>query len=157
MYGFTYTPKTEAELLDIKNSKLLKDGNYPFIVKSLANDISNAGNSQLKLIIGIKDEKGFERNITDYFGSSDTMAFKLKHYCDAVGLEDEYSRVAVQEIIQKSTGRSGIAKIGIKKGSMRQDNTPFDDSNVVRDYFKGTSVQKKPVEIAPSLNDDIAF
>jgi hypothetical protein len=157
MYGFSFTPKSDTEISEIKNKKLLQDGNYPFTVKSIMDEISQAGNKQLKIIIEVIDGKFESRNIPDYLGASDAMAYKLKHFCETIGLEKEYSAADVKSIIEKGVGRSGIVKIGIKKGNMRQDGTPFDDSNTVRDYIKGEIEQKKPVEIDPTLNDDINF
>lgn len=155
MYAFSFIPRTDAEIQDIKNRKLLSEGIYPFIVREVSPEVSKSNNPMLKVRLGIIDNQGNERSIIDYLLATDEMIFKLKHFCESIGFEEEYSKGSFDPL--KAIGRSGSAKIGIQKGNIRNDGTLFDDKNSVRDYVKTEFVQKKPVEIAPPLNDDIAF
>jgi hypothetical protein len=153
---FSFTPRTDVEIHEFQNKKLLPEGIYPFIVKEIEPGVSEAGNPMLIVRLGIMDNNGEERNIMDYLLATDGWIYKLKHFCESIGFEREYNEGKLDPL--KAIHRSGLVKLVIKKGDMKSDGTFFKDSNSVKDYLKGDpSVQKKPVEIAPSLNDDIAF
>jgi hypothetical protein len=81
------------------------------------------------------------------------MIFKIKHFCEAIGLEEDYTNGALN--LQKMIGRSGQLKLGIQKGKKKDDSDDFyPDKNNVKDYIK--SEQKTLANEAP-LNQDVPF
>lgn len=153
---FSFNPKSDEEINAIQNRHLLPDGIYPFIVKEIEEYISSKGNPMLKVRLGVLDnENGEERNILDYLLSTDQMIFKLKHFCEAIGLGKEY--LAGKLDLEKCLNRSGECVINIQKGTAREDNTLYPDKNSVRDYIVNDLPQEKPVDKNDFINDDIKF
>jgi hypothetical protein len=153
---FKFPSKTDQQLEDIKNRGLLPDGVYPFRVKSASLGQSNAGNEMISLVIGVVFE-GEERNIKDWLVSMDTMIYKIKHFCEAVGLEDKY--LAGEFGLDDCSHKTGYVRLGIQKGKPRDDGGMFPDKNSVADYVKPSEVPEgtAKVGIDPTFNDDIPF
>lgn len=150
---FEFSPKTDEEIEAIKNQGLLTEGIYPFTVKEVESQVSQSNNPMLKVRLGVLDAKGEERNIIDYLVATDKMMFKLKHFCEAIGIEDKYNSGKFTP--KDCLNRSGKAKIGVQKGSMTPDGSGFyPDKNSIKDYLKG--VASTPVADVP-FNDDIKF
>lgn len=151
---FAFVPKTDSEINDIQNRGLLKDGVYPFIVKDIKATFSQkSGNEMLEVRLGIMDEQGHERNLRDYLMATETMIFKLKHFCETLGLEEDYAKGNINPFV--CVGRSGKVIVATQKGQAKDDGTGYyPDKNSVRDYVKQEVLQK--VEKAP-FDDDIKF
>lgn len=155
---FSFSPKTDEEINALKNemerNKLLPDGVYPFVVKEITAQISQAGNSMLKVIISITKDHA-EHLITDYILATDQMIYKLKHFCETLGLEKEYLQGSFAFL--ECHGNKGYAKIGTKKGDPRPDGTFFRDKNIVKDYVKLETLQQKTVVAEMPFDDTIPF
>jgi hypothetical protein len=157
--SFSFLPRSDDEIHAIQNRALLSDGIYPFIVKAIESQVSKSNNSMLKLKIGVIDAKGEERNIIDYLLGTDQMIYKLKHFCESIGMEDKYAKGNFEP--QDCINRSGKVKIGVQKGAPKPDGDGFyPDKNSVKDYVKG-DVEPKKAEKAEKakddFNDDIKF
>lgn len=151
--SFVFVPKSDTEIHEIQNRSLLPEGIYPFLVKDIVESTSSKGNAMLEILLSFIDTNGGERNIKDYLTATDQMIFKLKHFCDAIGLAEDYAKGSV--ITQKCIGRSGKASIGTQKGNAKPDGTGYyPDKNNVKDYIKTENVQNS---ILPDLNDPIPF
>ena len=111
----------------------------------------------LEVIAAVIDPEGSERNIKDFLMTNETMIFKLKHFCEAIGLEKEYSEGKLDPV--KCLGRTGKCRIGIQKGQLKPDGSGFyNDRNVIKDYITIKEVKVEPeVKVDPSLNDDVPF
>lgn len=155
---YSFTPRSDTEINEIKNRRLMADGIYPFVIKAMETTVSKTNKTMIKATYAVYDNTGAERTVTDYLLLTDEMIFKLKHLCDTTGLEEEYATGNPEKICLAAIGRSGDIKIGIKKGTLRNDGTLFDDQNVVKDYIKQKkSDQKQSVANEAPFNDDIAF
>jgi hypothetical protein len=148
---FSFDSKTDEQIADIQNRKLLTDGIYPFIVKTYEPRISKTGNSMLEIMVGVLDSEGNERNIKDFLLATDTMIFKLKHFCEAIGMHKEYAAGRFDPA--KCLGRTGKCVIGLQKGNEKPDGTGYyPDRNSIKDYVKAEMVEDKP-----PFDDDIKF
>ena len=120
-----YTPKTEKEIAE---ENLWPAGEYDFEVTAGEDTQSEAGNDMIKLTVQIFNNEGRSRLVDDYLLES--IAYKLRHACDACGLIETYEtgELSGADFIQK-TGR---LKLGIQK-----DKTgAYPDKNVINDYIK---------------------
>lgn len=137
--SFSFQPKSEEEVLN-----LLKAGEYAFQVKHAENAVSKKGNQMIKLIISIWDDNGREREITDYL--MEAIAYKLRHFCDTVGLEDKYQ--AGQFDAADCVNRSGKCKIRI------EESDGYPPKNAVQDYVKSDKSDQTTAQAPQEVDDD---
>jgi hypothetical protein len=141
-------PKTTQQLREIEESSLLADGTYDFEVIGAVEKQSAKGNDMVELKIRIEEDRPYI--IADYLVSIDSMAYKIRHFAESVGLVDEYERGVLPA--DQMIGCTGKAKIKTQpaKGEYRA-------KNVVADYVKveGASAAKKPA--MADLDDEIPF
>jgi hypothetical protein len=140
-------PKTDQQLREIEESNLLPDGTYDFEVISAVDKQSKSGNDMAEIKLRIDDER--QHIITDYLVAIDSMAYKVKHFAESVGLLDEYN--AGHMPAEQMVGCVGRAKIKTQaaKGEYKA-------KNVVADYVPNASAQ--PRAKAPAdLDDEIPF
>lgn len=138
--------------IDKKESHLLKEGEYDFEVIKSENATSRAGNEMIKLSLLVNDNNGKSYYVYDYLLSS--LFFKLKHFCESVGLNKKLETGELDSI--DCYRRNGKAKIGIKKGDKKEDGTFYNDKNYVVDYLKPkpNSEIKIPQKPQVSFEDD---
>ena len=83
--SLNFNPQTEEQVLN-----LLPDGEYPFYVYDAENWIGKTGKESIKLTLKVIDQNGAERSVFCYL--SPNYLFLLKHFCDAVGLQEAYQK-----------------------------------------------------------------
>ena len=134
---FYYTPMTEEEVMNAKLD-LLPEGIYPFETQIGTDEISKRSrNPQIKLIHKIF-YNGKEHTVWDYLLNTPNWMFKTKHYCDSVGLKQEYENQTFNGT--KCAGKKGWCQVIIQKGEFKKDlqgnttNERYDDKNVIKDY-----------------------
>jgi len=86
-----FQPKSEEEC---SNFKLLKEGEADFAVKTASDEVSENNNEMIKLSLECFDSEGQKSIVTDYL--LDACAFKLRHFCYAIGIGDRYEAGNVQ-------------------------------------------------------------
>lgn len=129
-----FQPLSEVELLN-----LLPDGDYDFLVKAAEDTVSKkSGAPMIKLTLSIWDTNNYERTVFDYIMPA--IMRKLKHFADAIGIEDLYEAGGYSA--NDCVNKSGKCKIitDMKEGST------FDPSNVVKDYIKRDPNSSAPPE-----------
>lgn len=146
-----FSPKTEEEL---QSALLLPKGEYLFCVKGAENAVSKRGNEMIKLSISTWDNDAKEYFLYDYLLES--MPGKLKHFCDAVGLENLYSKGALSA--HDCVNKEGVLLIDVEGGQLRPEGGNYPPKNVIKDYIKMRD-EKKPVATKSSdfsgFDDDI--
>jgi Protein of unknown function (DUF669) len=140
-----FEPFTEEEIRELN---LLPDGIYDFSVKRSDEKLSKAGNQMLELILEVYDQKGKVHTIWDYIVPTSAMMYKLKHLCDSVGLSDKYKTGLLD--YEDLQGKSGKAKIVIKKGNVNPNGGLYPDKNSVEDYVM---TDKGALKYTPKNND----
>lgn len=151
--SFNFTPLSDVQINSMSTKELLPNGIYPFIVREVIQGYSKTGNSMLEVKIGVIVGPKEIRVLTDYIVASEKMMFKLKHFCDTLGLEDKYIAGCIEP--KDCINRSGKVKIGVEKGRPRDDGQGvFADRNKVVDYVKP---EAQMGNVDPQFNDVINF
>lgn len=118
-----FSPKNDDEL---NSFELLPAGEYDFKVIKAKDRISSAGNEMIELEIDVYSVDGKKVRVFDYL--LEAMAFKLKHFCQAVGLSNEYEEGSL------SAGMC-FSRVGRCKIEIKHDKTgEYSDRNIVKDY-----------------------
>lgn len=82
-----FTPKTDAE---IASMNIIADGIYDFEILSADDDTSQNGNDMIHLKTKVFKADGGFIFVDDYLVNTEKMQWKIKHFCESVGLEAEY-------------------------------------------------------------------
>lgn len=117
----TFTPKTENDLY-----QLLEKGDYDFEVLNAEDAVSKKGNPMIKLTLKIYDKNGNGRQMYDYL--LEALAFKLKHFCEATGLDDKYKAGKLEA--SDCLAKSGKVMIDV------ESSDAYPPRNSVKDYVK---------------------
>lgn len=126
-----------------------KRGLYDFEVIAAEEQISKAGNDQIKLTNKLYDKEGKSRTVFDYLVSTAGMAYKVRHFASASGLLAQYERGELRA--DDCVGKTGRCQIGIEK------KEGYPDKNSIQDYA-ATSGSRLIDSIPDSeLNDEIPF
>lgn len=120
-----FNPKNDIEL---NNFKLLPRGEYYFEVIKAKDRVSSAGNEMIELELDVYADDGKKSRVFDYL--LEIVAYKLKHFCQAVGLSNEYDIGNLSA--DMCIGRSGRCKVEIKHDKTGE----YSDKNIIRDYCK---------------------
>ena len=134
---------------EIQRAQLIEPGEYDFEVIDATEEVSKAGNPMIKLRLKIYVDDS-ERTIFDYL--MEAVEFKLRHFCEAVGILDVYEAGDLLPV--HCTARAGKVLIGIRKDKSGQ----YPDQNTVKDYV--VNEESEPVSKLSSpnfTNDEIPF
>lgn len=134
-----FAPKNDNEL---NNFDLFPAGEYDFSVIKAEDETSKAGNEMIKIEIDIYSSAGTKTRVFDYL--LEAIAYKLKHFCQAVGLEKEYEEGTLTA--NMCCNRSGRCLVLIQKDKSGE----YPDKNVIKDYCKS-----KKISVASKMNLDI--
>lgn len=148
-----FNPLSETEVLN-----LIPAGEYDFLVKEAEDRHSKTGNEMIKLTLAIWDANGNERIVFDYL--LDKLMYKVKHFADAVGLEEKY--LAGGYSAQDCLNLSGRCKVIVDEP---EENSPYPPKNSIKDYCKADknaavklSSNKAPQkESEPFIDSDLPF
>lgn len=133
MSYFDYEPMTDEECEKERQYQMVEPGIYDFQVIFAESRISKSGNSMIELKLKIYNNNGIEYIIIDYLLGTRNMGWKTKHFCDSVGLSEEYNKKEFNEIL--CLNKCGKANIIIKKGNQKEDGTFYKDKNEIKDYI----------------------
>jgi hypothetical protein len=143
-----FQSKTEQQ---IQEENLIPVGDYDFTVQKAEEKKSKAGNDMIVIDMDIYvGDKA--RPFKDYLMES--MAYKLRHFCYAVGLGAKYDAGTLTA--QDCIGKSGKVKMAQKQ------NGDYGLQNNVKDYIVGeaksepahTPAPSRPTRPAPAPEDD---
>ena len=112
-------------------------GDYDFEVHDASEELSKAsGREQIKLTLYVFNEDGNKRTVFDYLGSDEKSAWKVRHFCEAIGLLDDYESGELD--VRDIEGKTGRCKLRVKSA---QGNFPA--GNQVGDYLGTHSAAPK--------------
>ncbi len=136
----------------IREAMLLPAGDYDFEVLDAEDKISKSGNEMIVVKLAVFRANGSRQYVTDFL--MEKLAFKLRHFCYAVGVGDKYESgdLAAEHV----KGRAGRVKIQIEE----QEGYP--PKNIAKDYIPvvvdakpaPAAAPKKPAE---SSDDSVPF
>lgn len=156
--SYIFSPLSEEEL---DMFELLEPGIYPFEILKSTRKISKSGNNMAELQISIYDKKGINHFIYDYlvFSSVNLNIKKVKHFCDSVGLQEEYRKGKLPEDLNRYTGK---LELGIQGKRPKEDGSFWPSKNIVIYYLSKDKESDysgmKPLEDKKDdFNDEIPF
>lgn len=121
-----YNPKSEAELAS--------DGLWPesivdFEVMEAEDTTSRAGSDMVKLKVKVFNDQGASRTVYEYLVGIDSMQWKIRAFCAAVGLLEQYETGELDAVDME--GRTGKCKLIIQKDK----SGSFPDKNAIGAYI----------------------
>jgi hypothetical protein len=124
-----FKPLSDEEIA--AQRRTLKVGIADFTIGSVKEAISKeSGNEMLKLVLKVWDCKGQEGILYDYITFSPKMAWKLKHFLEAIGEGVQYQTGTIDS--GNLVGKSGKVMLAIQK-----DKTGlYGDKVGVKDYME---------------------
>jgi hypothetical protein len=139
--SFAFEPMSEEQ---IKALNFMEEGEYSFEVTKATQKTSKSGNPMIELQLKIWERtNGGVRIIFDYLVSTKNMLYKIKHFCDSVGLDKEYLSGSFEA--EDCIGKMGMAYIILQKGQPKEGGGNYPDKNAVQDYIVNKSVNHAPV------------
>ena len=133
-----FQPKTNEE---IAMEGLLEEGEYRAEVIEAKDETSKAGNGMIHLQLRVFLADGSRRIVHDYL--LEAMSFKLKHFCEAAGLDAKYA--AGELAADDCKGKECMVHLIVQK------QAGYPPKNAVRDYMKHTT------DNAKKTGDDLPF
>lgn len=148
--SYNFDPMTDEE---IEASSLVEDGTYNFEVVKSTRKTSKSGNQMAEIQNMIWDKDGKTHMVFDYlvFSKVPMNIKKVKHFCDATGLQEEYKKGQLPEELERLSGK---AIIGIQDERPNPNGGVYARKNVVIDYV---ITDKGAVKSPPSdqfMDDD---
>lgn len=103
-------------------------GEYDFVVHEASEETSSTGNDMIKLTLHVFNREGRKRTVFDYLVNADNAQWKIRHFCESVGLLRQYETgdLDVRDIVT----RPGRCKLRIKPATGQ-----YAASNAVNDYI----------------------
>lgn len=127
-----FAPKSDA---DLSTGNLLPKGEYDFEIVSAIDKVSKQNNEMIELKVLVYIDGTPARQIFDYLMES--VAYKLKHFCYATGLNKKYDEGTLQAF--DCNGVSGRCKIIIKEDKAGA----YPPKNSIADYIVCEKPEKK--------------
>lgn len=144
---YTFTPMTDE---DFNALNLMEDGIYDFEVVRSTKRISKQGNLMAELNINVWDKQGKQHLIFDYlvFSTIPLNIKKVKHFCDATGLIEEYKKGEIPEDLERLSGK---VHIGIREPKPNPSGGFYPKTNTVIDYV----ANKENKSTVPTTDNEI--
>ena len=122
-------------------------GEYDAVVIRAAEKRSKKGNDMLEVMLKVFHPSGQTKVVYDYLVNQESMAFKIRHFCESAGLDYDAGEIDA----------SRVSEASVRVRLAIQDDE-FGKKNVVRDYVPRPNVpmsqQAAPFEVTDS---DIPF
>lgn len=162
--SFSYVPMTDSELhkIALDNSPLLQPGIYDLEVSKATAKTSSNGNPMIELQIKVWGTSGKEYLVFDYLVSTPLMAWKIKHFCHAVGILKEYmdGQFNADMCIGKFCKGKIVYQIGKEipadKLNGKVPGSRYPDKNAIEDYLL-KEVKNDPRVAVDPFNDPLPF
>lgn len=130
-------PKTEQEINQSRR-RLFPNGIYDFEIVKAMDKTSKAGNEMIETMVKVFDSSGDSTMVFDYLMDTETMAFKLKHCCESIGILAKYES---GELVSGDFV-TGVGKLKLKIQKSKDPAYP-EDKNVIEDYLVPKSAEEK--------------
>lgn len=151
--SYNFQPLTDEELDAIN---IVDEGVYNFEVVKSTKKVSKSGNNMAELELRFWDKEGVVKFVYDYLVFS-TIALnirKVKHFCDSVGLVEEYKQGNIPEEL---TNRSGKLLLGIQEERPNPSGGVYPKKNTVVDYVLCDKGAVKHPGADDGFNDELPF
>lgn len=138
-----FQPKSEDELKDVFDA-----GEYDFEVFDAEEETSKKGHPMLHLSLKVFGPGGKTQFVHDYISDA-FLAFKLRHFCFAVGLDQAYESGGLDADMCKHKSGKLELKVEKKEG--------FQERNAVVDYVvdeRPANQKEAPVSASAAIEGD---
>lgn len=155
--GYTFKPMSDEE---IRAMNLIPKGQYVFEVYASTRKVSKSGNPMCELNLKVWDGNGKVHIIYDYlvFYTANMTIKKIKNFCEAVGLEEDYKKGILREDLR---GMSGYVDIDIREPQPKKGGGFWPQRNEVVAYAKKSEEDVPDLAAAADVknefDDDIPF
>lgn len=148
-------PKSASE---IAMMDLIEPGIYNFQVFEATEKVSKSGNEMIELKLRIWDNNGRERIVFDYLLTA--FAHKLRTFCEAVGLLEQYEADNLNA--NDCLSKSGKVDLGIQAEKKKDDGSSWPAKNTVLEYVvSDAKTAAQPAVSEPKttdfIDDDLPF
>lgn len=128
--SYNFQPLSDEEL---NSYNLMDDGIYDFQVEKSTSKVSKSNNPMAELVLTVWDKSGRPHMVFDYlvFSQVALNIRKVKHFCDTVGLIEEYKNGQLREELASLCGK---VEIGRQEKQPKQGGGFYPEKNVVVDY-----------------------
>lgn len=148
-----------AEEANKPAQNLWPKGYYDFEIAKAEDTVSKtSGKDMIKLNLKVFNSDGDYIWIFDYITFDESMAWKLRHCCESIGILDKYDGGE----LEAGDFESGAGRLELQVQVSRDPKYP-DDKNSVKDYCPAEIKEEKPKKAATKktraeeLSDDIPF
>lgn len=141
-----FEPKSERQ---IQEERCVPEGVYDFEVIAAEDKRSSKGNDMIEVVLNIFKADGGSIQLTDYLIGTPKMAWKLRHFCDSVGILDVYE--SGQLNAYHCRGVAGQVRV------VQEDDVKYGVQNKVRDYVCQEPGTERKVVQQVEVADDIPF
>lgn len=139
-----FAPKSEQEIAMSSGDSLWPKGNYSFEVLKAENAKSkSSGADMIHLTLKVYNKEGKSKLVDDYL--LEKVAYKLKHFCEAVGLNKHYEKGTLDAA--DCQGKGGTVKLKIGK-----PNGDYAAKNEVNDYLTEGDAKEEEKETVAELD-----
>lgn len=141
---------------EIENGHLLEKGEYDFVVFASERKESKAGNPMAKLQLQVWDKEGKPHIIYDYlvFSNIGLNIKKVKHFCESVGLTEEFKN---RKLPEKLADYAGRLSLGRDEEKPNLQGGVYPAKNIVLDYLKRDGNKQIIKKDDDFINDDLPF
>jgi hypothetical protein len=138
--SYNFQPLSDEELDAIN---VIEEGIYDFEVVKAERKTSKSGNPMAAIQLRVWDTQSAVHFIYDYlvFSSVPLNIRKVKHFCDSVGLAEEYKKGELPEDLEM---RAGKVHIGIEEEKPNPSGGMYPRKNKVVDYVMTDKDAVKP-------------
>jgi len=151
--AFKFLPKAEKDISS--GFENLPAGEYPFTVLesgiTQSKSDKNKGKEMCAVKICVHGPNNLDKHIFDYFADW-FSEWKLKHFCETVGLAKEYAAGVVAPDSNGWSGREGYVKIKMGKAQ-----NGYEAKNEVADYLPDDEQTREALSAAEPEEDDVPF
>lgn len=146
-----FAPFTEEEIEKERNAPR-EAGVYDFeCIECVYGESKSSGNPQFTVKLKCYDRNGSTFTVWDYLQPEGKIRYKLKHFCDAVGLTKQFEKGSLAEF--NLINKSGKVELKIQRGNAEFPN----DKNTVSDYLSRTNLLGESTISQDFTNDTIPF
>jgi len=151
---YDYDVLSEEEAIQ-ERYQLLPDGDYPGVIESAVDKISeSSGNPMMDMILSIFDKNGKSYSVRDFLPYTRNMAWKMIHCAESSGLLKEYQDKKFCSSLV--VGKNVLVRVSLEKGGEipehklkgKAPGAKYPDKNKVEDYIVNKFADK------PILKDD---
>jgi hypothetical protein len=127
-----------------KEMDMLPPATYDAVVGRAEEKVSQAGNEMIELVLRVYGPDGATVPVYDYLISSESSAWKIRHFCGSAGLDYESGELTAEQCLERNVR----VILAITQDKKKQ----YPDKNTVKDYVERNGDSKHG-----TADDDIPF